>query len=165
MKLVVVLLATVVILGACNGGDGDDDESPPTTGDPAAGQVGVLVGDLDQGSVEATAAPDPPVAGESVVWSFAVTNTSAEPLTLTFPSGQRADIVLSDEGEEVYRWSEGRVFTQAIEDVTVDAGETVTFDLESTLDIGPGTYELTATLTSDPAPAPMRRTIDVEAGD
>lgn len=167
MKLGGVFLVAVLVLGACgdDGGDGDDDQSPPTTGDPPAGQVGALTGDLEQGIVEVTAAPDPPVAGESVVWSFGVTNTSEEPMTLTFSSGQRADVVLADGGEEVYRWSEGQVFTQAIEDVTIEAGETVTFDLESTLEIGPGTYELIATLTSDPAPSAMQRTIQVEAGD
>lgn len=164
MKLLVVLLATLLILGACDDGNGDD-ESPPTTGDPAAGPVGVLSGGLNQGVVEMTVEPDPPVAGASVSWSFRVTNVSDEPLTLTFSSGQRAEVVLSDEGGEVYRWSEGQVFTQAIEDVTIDAGDEEVFTLEGTLDVAPGAYELIVTLSSDPAPSAMQRTIDVEAGN
>lgn len=49
---------------------------------------------------------------------------TADPVELSFPSGQRFDIVLrNDRGEEVYRWSEGRFFTLALGRETLGAGE------------------------------------------
>lgn len=45
---------------------------------------------------------------------------SGAPVTLRFPSGQRHEIVIrTSEGEEIWRWSAGRMFTQAAEEVTV----------------------------------------------
>lgn len=165
MKTAVTGLVLVLFLGACGGDDGDDDDLLPPPTEPTAGEVGTLSTAFDRGVVELTAAPDPPVAGEGVSWSFAITNTSEDPLTLTFPSGQRADVVLTDDGGEVYRWSEGRAFSQALEELTIDVDETVTFELDGTIDVGPGTYELVAALTADPAPAPIEDSIVVEAGD
>jgi len=48
----------------------------------------------------------------------------AEPLRLTFPSGQRFDLGLKNErGDVVYRWSEGKFFTLAIGTETLSHGE------------------------------------------
>jgi hypothetical protein len=44
----------------------------------------------------------------------------AAPVTLRFPSGQRYEIVIRDrEGKELWRWSAGRFFTQAEEEMTI----------------------------------------------
>ena len=51
-------------------------------------------------------------------------NTHPEPLPLTFPSGQSYDLVLkTEDGKEVYRWSEGKAFTQALRRETLALGE------------------------------------------
>lgn len=165
MKTLAMTLVATLVLAACDDANGGGSGPTPTTRDPAAGQVGTLSADFDRGVLGVTAAPDPPVAGASVTWTFTVTNTTDEPLVLTFPSGQRAEIVLSEEGEEVYRWSEGQVFTQAVEEVTIEAGGEESFELEGAIDVTPGTYELIATLTSDPPPPPIEESIDVEPSD
>ncbi len=51
-------------------------------------------------------------------------NTSADPIELTFPSGQRFDLTLRNEkGEIVYRWSDGKAFTLALGSLEVGPGE------------------------------------------
>lgn len=163
MRASVLGLVALLLLGACDSDDDGGDESLPTTG-VGEGPVGVLTGDFEEGSVEVTVDPDPPVAGADARWMFVVANLSDAPLTLTFSSGRRADVALARDGEEVYRWSDGQVFTQAIEEVTVEPAESVTFELEGVLDVDPGSYELTAELASDPAPQPMGRAIEVIEG-
>ncbi len=47
-----------------------------------------------------------------------------EPLDLTFPSGQTFELVLKDEkGQTVYRWSDGKAFTQALRQESFGPGE------------------------------------------
>jgi hypothetical protein len=47
-----------------------------------------------------------------------------QPLELTFPSGQRFDVVLRNEaGREVFRWSDGKAFTLALGSETIQNGE------------------------------------------
>lgn len=44
-----------------------------------------------------------------------IRNNNAEPVTLTFPTGQTYDIELHDgEGNVVYRWSDGKTFAQTV---------------------------------------------------
>ncbi|MGH9660002.1 MAG: BsuPI-related putative proteinase inhibitor, partial [Bryobacteraceae bacterium] len=51
-------------------------------------------------------------------------NTQPKPVDLMYPSGQAYDLVLRKEsGEVVYRWSEGKVFTQALRNESVGPGE------------------------------------------
>ena len=65
----------------------------------------------------------PPVASsfdlqldDRVRFAFHITNNANKRLELTFPSGQTHDIVVIDGGgREVWRWSEGRMFTQALQ--------------------------------------------------
>jgi hypothetical protein len=78
----------------------------------------------------------PPVASSlnvrvnsEVSFAFHITNNAAKRLELTFPSGQTHDIaVLDSVGREVWRWSEGRLFTQALQNRVLEASETVTYE-------------------------------------
>jgi hypothetical protein len=54
--------------------------------------------------------PRPLSASGTVFWRFDVRNTSAADLHLTFGSGQKADVVLSTGGAEVYRWSRDKAW-------------------------------------------------------
>ena len=77
----------------------------------------------------------PPVASSlnvrvnsDVSFAFHITNNAAKRLELTFPSGQTHEItVLDSAGREVWRWSEGRLFTQALQNRVLEASETVTY--------------------------------------
>lgn len=49
---------------------------------------------------------------------------TAEPIQLTFPSGQSFDFVIKNEtGDVLYRWSDGKAFTMAIRTETFGPGE------------------------------------------
>jgi hypothetical protein len=91
---------------------------------------------------------EPLGAGDPVWWAFDVTNLGEKPLDLTFSSGQRGEVVLSQDGVEKYRWSAGKAFTEAIETVTLQPGKGLSVVLNDTLQVEPGDYELTATVTA-----------------
>jgi hypothetical protein len=53
--------------------------------------------------------------GNFLTARLTVRNTQAQPLALTFPTGQQYDLVIRDvSGKEVYRWSAGKLFTQVL---------------------------------------------------
>jgi hypothetical protein len=105
--------------------------------------------------------PDPLQPHAAVQWTFAVTNVSESVVSLTFATGQDGDVALSQNGQEHYRWSSGRAFTQSLRNVDLAPGEAHRFTLEDTLSVEPGSYDLVATVSSDPAPAPATRTVTV----
>jgi hypothetical protein len=61
---------------------------------------------------------------DSVRFALRVTNATAEPVNLTFSSGQSFDFVVEREGREVWRWSDDMMFTQAIRQETMAPGAT-----------------------------------------
>jgi hypothetical protein len=83
-----------------------------------------------------------------------VVNTSKRRVELTFPSGQTYDFVILDSlGREVWRWGNGRMFTQALRNKLLAGGETL--DLEETWTsstLTPGKYTARALLTSENYP-------------
>ncbi len=81
-------------------------------------------------------------------WAFDVTNTGKTPVDLTFSSGQRGDVILSQGGVEKYRWSDGKAFTEAIETVTLEPGTSVPVVLNDALALPPGDYDVTAMVTA-----------------
>jgi hypothetical protein len=64
---------------------------------------------------------------DSVLFRLQVTNPTAGPVRLTFPSGMTHDFAVTDRGREVWRWSAGRHFPQALVQLTVAAGDTRTY--------------------------------------
>lgn len=83
---------------------------------------------------------------DEVSFRFAVTNGDDAPLELTFRDAGQADFaVLTREGEEVWRWSEGRMFAQALQTARLEPGETATFE-GTWPDPEPGEYTAVATL-------------------
>lgn len=83
-----------------------------------------------------------------VHFAFDVTNASARKLELLFNDGRTHDIVVLDSiGREVWRWSEGRMFTQVVQSKVLRASDTLAF-AESWTDPQPGSYVAVATLPS-----------------
>jgi len=66
-------------------------------------------------------------AGDSVRLTLRITNASRDAIPLTFPTGQSYDFVIRRDGREVWRWSEGMMFTQAIRQETLAPDETRTY--------------------------------------
>jgi hypothetical protein len=131
---------------------------------PSGGAGDAAAGGDERLSLSFGFQPEPLQAGGPVSWSFSLTNVSDGAVGLTFQSGQDGDVVLSQGGQERYRWSAGRFFTQAVRTVELGPGETHHFALEDTLGVEPGAYDLVATVASDPSPAPVERTVTVGSG-
>jgi hypothetical protein len=94
---------------------------------------------------------------EGVNLAFHITNSSGKALELTFPTGQTHDFaVLDSAGREVWRWSAGRLFTQALRNRVLDAGETATYDVRWDTGARRGTFTAVATLKSDSHPVESR---------
>lgn len=87
------------------------------------------------------------VEPDTVDFEFTVTNAGTESVTLDFPSGQVADIAVCSGTGEVWRWSDSRLFTQAIESWTLAPNESLLH--EATWPDPPsGAYTAQATLTT-----------------
>jgi hypothetical protein len=98
---------------------------------------------------QVTFTPDPLRTGAPVTFTVTVTNDTTKALDLTFSTGQRADVTLSQNGTVVYQWSRGTMFTQMVGHEHVDAGGNHAFTLEArTFDVPAGTYSLHAVVTS-----------------
>lgn len=66
---------------------------------------------------------------DNVTFTLHVTNTSGKRVELTFPSGMTHDfVVLDSTGNEVWRWSEGRLFTQAIQNKLLTSKESAKYE-------------------------------------
>ena len=90
-------------------------------------------------------------------FSLDVTNVGKKNVELTFPDGQTHDfIVLDSVGRAVYRWGEGRMFTQSVQNRTIDGGETMHITERAELDLAPGSYVAVAKLRSTNFPVQER---------
>lgn len=86
-----------------------------------------------------------------------VTNVSKKNVELTFPDGQTHDFtVLDDSGREVYRWSAERMFTQSVQNKTIERGETLRIAERATPSLPLGSYVAVATLRSTNFPVQER---------
>ena len=94
--------------------------------------------------------------GDEVKFNFHVTNNSSKRLELRFPSGQTHEVVVLDTvGREVWRWSEGRMFTQAMQNKLLSANDTLTFT-ETWRPDRAGSYTAVASLLSQNYPTEQR---------
>lgn len=78
-------------------------------------------------------------------FEFTVTNRSPDPVELEFRSGLQADFAVLDADAEIWRWSDGKAFTQMLETKTLDPGDSISYSRTWT-DPVPGTYTAIATL-------------------
>jgi hypothetical protein len=93
---------------------------------------------------------------DDVKFSFHVTNSSAKRVELRFPSGQTHDLVVLDtQGREVWRWSQGRMFTQSMQNKILGVSDTLTFT-ETWHPDHAGTYTAVASLLSQNYPTEQR---------
>lgn len=95
---------------------------------------------------------DPPLeaaidvtVSDDVEFTFRVTNVGTNPLDLTFPSGQLAELIVERDGAEVWRLSDGRLFTQALQTRTVEPDEALTVSAHWSAP-EPGRYRVTGSL-------------------
>ena len=115
----------------------------------------------------------PPVDPERAVpvlrADLIIRNTTDEPLRITTPSGQQFDFeIRNEEGDIVYRWSDGRAFTQAVTTIDLSPGVRV-FSVEVPLSSGdatplpPGRYTIHGWVaTADPNLYRAQSAFDIE---
>ena len=94
--------------------------------------------------------------GDDVKFTFHVRNSSNRRVELRFPSGQTHDLVVFDaQGREVWRWSRGRMFTQAMQNKVLATNDTLTF-IETWRPERAGAYTAVASLLSQNFPSEQR---------
>jgi hypothetical protein len=88
--------------------------------------------------------------------AFRVTNAGGGKVEMQFPSGQTHEVVVLDSlGREVWRWSEGRMFTQVIQNKILRTADTLAFD-ERWKSATRGQYVAVARLASENYPIEQR---------
>lgn len=66
---------------------------------------------------------------ESLTFALRIVNNTAKMVEIHFPDGQTHDFVVNDStGKEVWRWSEGRMFTQAMRSKTLKGKDDAVFE-------------------------------------
>jgi Intracellular proteinase inhibitor len=102
------------------------------------------------------------VEHKSIRFALDVTNPTKKDVELTFPDGQTHDFVVLDSiGRELYRWGAGRMFTQSVQNRTIDGGETLHITETAPLDLPPGSYVAVAKLRSTNFPVQERVPFEV----
>lgn len=91
-------------------------------------------------------------SGEEVRIQLRVENNGDKPVSLTFPTSQRYDIIITKDGTEVWRWAYEKVFAMSITVLKMNPGEALSFeerwrqrDNEGN-DAGPGDYNIKGVL-------------------
>lgn len=97
---------------------------------------------------------------DGVEFRLTVTNDETEPIELTFRDSGLADFAVLEEGTEVWRWSDGRMFAQVIGHERLEPGESATFDAEWP-DPSPGEYTAVAELRVTDRAVTARRPFSV----
>jgi hypothetical protein len=148
------VLGALAVLASCGRGDGESTTTLPAP-PPGGGGTGGLILSVEH--------PVPLRSGAVVGWRLTVRNEGPA-VNLVFPSGQDGDVVLRQvDGEERYRWSADRAFTQIVREVRLGPGEARSFELAaSPLSVPPGAYQLVASLSANPAPPQVQETVRVE---
>lgn len=94
--------------------------------------------------------------GDAVRFVLQVTNTTGSPIELRYPSGQSYDFAVLRDGREVWRWSSGMMFTQALRAETLAPGATLTFEERWTPGTVSGELTVVGRLTSTNQPVEQR---------
>lgn len=149
VRRLVPLLLLMFTLGACNRGGGSEAQG--------------AVSSSEDGLTLSVAFDEPLRTGHPVTWRLEVENRGHETVALRFSSGKDGDVALHQGDREVYRWSAGRLFSQALREVPLSPAATHTFRLEDPgLTLPAGSYELIGELASDPTIPPVRRAVQIE---
>lgn len=99
--------------------------------------------------------------GESVTFRFTVTNTTDQSLSLQFRDACKADFAVYEGEEERWRWSEGQMFIQVLEEMILSPDEQETF--EATWDDPKsGTYTARAELEANDRTCNAETTFSVD---
>jgi hypothetical protein len=143
-RLTVPLLAAAVFIFTC----GPRSQPSAIAARAAATADSALVVDV---SVESSA------GAQALRFAMSVANGTGRRVELSFPTGQTHDFVVLDAtGREVWRWSDGRLFTQLVQNRLLESRDVVTFAERWPVPPSSGRYTLVAVLRSDTHPVEKR---------
>lgn len=150
-KLSFALLCLAALALACGPRSGSDVTSSAPSAGTAPRNAAVR---------SPTASPLTPsldiAVDDGVRFAFRVVNEGKKKLELRFRDGRTHDVVVLDSlGREVWRWSEGRFFTQAMQNRVLRTSDSLRYE-ESWRDARPGNYVAVATLSSANFPVTER---------
>ena len=98
---------------------------------------------------------------DAVHFALHVMNEGDRKIEINFPNGMTHDIAVLDEhGHQVWRWSDGRLFTAAYQNKVLHSDDTLSFT-ESWKAPAPGRYTAVARLVSQNYPQEQRVTFAV----
>lgn len=112
--------------------------------------------------LDVTLSAIPTADGDAVDLALTVTNAGDDPVTLSFRTGQRVDFVAraAGGGKQVWRYGEGRMFTQVLGSETLDPGESTTYT--ATWSNPPaGSYEIEGELAASEDDASATATVEI----
>lgn len=99
---------------------------------------------------------------DGIEFTFRVTNNEPRKIELLFPSGQTHDFTVVDSlGRNVWRWSDGRMFTQAYQNKFLESGASLSFEAAWRAEVPPGRYVAIASLMSENKPVEERVPFEV----
>jgi hypothetical protein len=140
-RIILPLLSAAVLVFAC----GPRSTSPVANARPTRGAGKGVISHVMVDTARGT-----------VRFAIEVANDSRKRVELTFPDGRTHDFVVLDAaGRQVWRWSEGRMFTQTMQNRLVEAHDAVVYD-ERWSPPSPGRYTLVAQLLSENYPLQQR---------
>ncbi|MDT9027561.1 BsuPI-related putative proteinase inhibitor [Rossellomorea yichunensis] len=143
-----IILFIILMAGIAGCGTTDEEKGSQSNGDKNSGagedisvQKGIVAGEMEPSLTKQE-------GSGQVVYVYSIKNQTEQEKTFVFSSGQTIDFELrNDKGEVVYKDSKNKMYTQAIQEITVKQGEE--FSQKVVLPIvGSGTYTLTVWLTA-----------------
>lgn len=101
-----------------------------------------------------TVTPGRAEVGRPVRFALRLTNNTGRAERLTFATGQQYDFWVTDGDEELWRWSEERAFTQAIQEHTLGPQDSLILD-ETWTTTSAGTFVAHGELKADAYGRPL----------
>lgn len=106
------------------------------------------------GSLSAT------VDDDGVQFTYEVENAGDDAVSLQFSDAQTHDVVVRQDGAEVWRFSQGRMFAQMLNSESLDAGDSLVYEARWS-EPENGDYEVEAFLAANDADATATTTVSV----
>ncbi|EWH23183.1 proteinase inhibitor [Bacillus haynesii] len=130
MRLISMIVMLLFVSGCGQNGDQVPDKE--------------VSGEVDNGSVTLTV--EPVQKQGEIEFRMSVVNHTDDTAEFEFSSGQKFELIVSDkEGNERYRYSKGKMFTQAFQSMTLNPKESYDFTDVWKEVPEPGTYEVNVT--------------------
>ncbi|WP_299746691.1 BsuPI-related putative proteinase inhibitor [uncultured Rossellomorea sp.] len=143
IMLLIILMAGIAGCGTAGEENGSQSEENQNSGagEDISVQKGIVAGEMEPSLTKQE-------ESGQIVYVYSIKNQTEQEKTFVFSSGQTIDFELrNDKGEVVYKDSKNKMYTQAIQEITVKQGEE--FSQKVVLPkVEGGTYTLTVWLTA-----------------